>query len=67
MAKTVALKLEELSKILAADKLLEEKERMLGTWETGFLTSVIEQVEVRSIHSLSEKQLTKIHDIYDRI
>lgn len=62
---TVEDKIAKLKLTLAADKLTEIK--TFGSWEEGFLTSVFEQYEIRGVNSLSEKQLKKIHDIYDNI
>ena len=57
-------KLEDLKQKLDAEKLSGVKE--FDDWETGFLTSVLEQAELRSEHSLSDKQKAKIHDLYDK-
>lgn len=35
-------------------------------WEKGFLRSVCEQVEIRGANSLSAKQQTRIHEIFDK-
>jgi hypothetical protein len=35
-------------------------------WEQGFVNSVVEQVELRGIGSLSEKQEKIIHIMYDK-
>jgi hypothetical protein len=63
--KTVQQKLDQLKLFVEAEKIAGTNE--LGRWEQGFLESVCEQVLVRGINSLSDKQLKKIHDIYDRI
>lgn len=38
----------------------------LSEWEEGFIKSVQEQVELRGRDSLSDKQQTIIHDMYDK-
>lgn len=62
--RTLSEKIDDLKIKLEAENISGVHE--FDGWEQSFLTSVCQQVADRSVHSLSEKQMSKIHDIYDK-